>query len=122
MAGKIIADDLQHSTAGSVGTEYVVNGSAKNWVNCSNGGVVNDSFNTSSVTDSATGKYDVNLSNAMSNANYHYSCANVKSGDNSPCAGFNGSLTTTVYRLETTNFSSYIDPDRSTGQVQGDLA
>ena len=95
---------------------------AKNWVNCSNSGVVNDSFNTSSVTDSATGKYDVTVTNAMSNATYHYSCANVKSGDNSPCAGFNGSLTSTVYRLETTNFSSYIDPDQSTGSLNGDLA
>ena len=29
MAGKIIADTLEHSTAGSVDTQYVVNGSAK---------------------------------------------------------------------------------------------
>ena len=33
MAGKIIADTLEHSTAGSVTTDYVVNGSAKAWSN-----------------------------------------------------------------------------------------
>jgi hypothetical protein len=29
MAGKIIADQIEHSTAGSLDTSYVVNGSAK---------------------------------------------------------------------------------------------
>ena len=31
--GKIKADTLEHSTAGSLDTSYVVNGSAKAWVN-----------------------------------------------------------------------------------------
>jgi hypothetical protein len=30
--GKIKADTLEHSTAGSLDTQYVVNGSAKAWV------------------------------------------------------------------------------------------
>ena len=29
MAGKIVADTLEHSTAGSLDTQFVVNGSAK---------------------------------------------------------------------------------------------
>jgi hypothetical protein len=37
MAGTIIADTLTHSTAGSVTTDYVVNGSAKAWANITNG-------------------------------------------------------------------------------------
>ena len=31
--GKIKADTLEHSTSGSVDTQYVVSGSAKQWVN-----------------------------------------------------------------------------------------
>ena len=31
--GKIKADTLEHSTAGSLDTSYVVNGSAKAWTN-----------------------------------------------------------------------------------------
>jgi hypothetical protein len=31
--GKIKADTLEHSTAGTVDTQYVVNGSAKAWIN-----------------------------------------------------------------------------------------
>jgi hypothetical protein len=32
MAGKIIADQIEHSTAGSLNTSYVVQGSAKAWL------------------------------------------------------------------------------------------
>ena len=35
--GKIKADTLEHSTAGSLDTQYVVNGSAKAWQHASAG-------------------------------------------------------------------------------------
>jgi len=45
---------------------------AKAWVNFSGEGTVaiNDSHNVSSITDDGTGKYTVNFSNALGNANY----------------------------------------------------
>jgi hypothetical protein len=55
MAGKIIADQIEHSTAGSLDTSYVVNGSAKHWVVPDTSYVVQDSLNTSSITDSGGG-------------------------------------------------------------------
>ena len=36
--GKIKADTLEHSTAGSLDTQYVVNGSAKAWLSMDSGG------------------------------------------------------------------------------------
>ena len=46
---------------------------AKAWVNFNGTGTVaiRDSFNVSSITDSGTGIYGVNLQNAMANANYN---------------------------------------------------
>ena len=71
MAGKIIADQIEHSTAGSLSTEYVVNGSAKAYVLFDQGvPEIDNSFNTSSLTDSAEGNGDVNWTNAMSDAIY----------------------------------------------------
>ena len=32
MAGTLAADTLTHSTAGSIGTNYVVEGSCKSWI------------------------------------------------------------------------------------------
>ena len=70
MAGTIVADDIQHSTAGSVGTEYVVSGSAKAWVNYDGTTTpsVRDSFNHSSITDNANADHTITHTNAFATA------------------------------------------------------
>ena len=72
MAGKIIADTLEHSTAGSIATNYVVEGSAKSWINFNGAGTIatRDSFNVTSIADNGTGQYTVTYSNAMGNTSY----------------------------------------------------
>jgi len=72
MAGTIAADTLTHSTAGSLTTDYVVNGSAKAWVNFNGTGTIaeGDSLNLASLTDNGSGNYTVTMSSAMGNANY----------------------------------------------------
>ena len=72
MAGTIAADTLTHSTAGSIATNYIVEGSAKVWVNFT--GITTtasrDSFNVSSLTDDGTGRTTIAISNSMANGNY----------------------------------------------------
>ena len=61
----------------SVGTSYVVNGSAKAWINYKGTAtnIIRDSFNISSVTDNTTGDYTNNFTNSMSSADYTITCA-----------------------------------------------
>jgi len=80
MAGTIIADDIQHSTAGSVGTEYVVNGS-KMWSASNGDTTIHDSFNLSSITDNGNGDNTYTVSSAFSNAYYSISAIG-RSDDN----------------------------------------
>jgi len=56
----------------TVETGYVVNGSAKAWVNFNGTGTIaaRDSFNVSSLTDVGTGDHDVNVSSSFSAADY----------------------------------------------------
>ena len=54
----------------SVDTTYVVNGSAKQWAKFTVAASLSDSLNTSSITDTASGNFEVNFSSAMGNANY----------------------------------------------------
>jgi hypothetical protein len=56
----------------SVNTTYVVNGSAKSWVNFNGTGTVaaRDSLNFSGLTDNGAGDYTVTISNAMGNTDY----------------------------------------------------
>lgn len=71
MAGKIIADTLEHSTAGSVTTDYVVNGSAKAWIIFAMGsGSIGNSLNFSSISDAGTGFYDCSFSASFDSVNY----------------------------------------------------
>ena len=72
MAGKIIADQIEHSTAGSLNTSYVVQGSAKAWTNFNttpSTPAIEGSFNVSSLTDNNT-EVSFNLTSAMSDAFY----------------------------------------------------
>lgn len=71
MAGKIIADQIEHSTAGSLDTSYVVNGSAKAWITFSgNGSTIRDSSNVASLVDDGTGIYSYNFTSSMGNTHY----------------------------------------------------
>jgi hypothetical protein len=55
----------------TVETGYVVNGSAKAWVNFKGTSTVTlfDSLNVSSIDDNGTGDYDVNYTNSFANGN-----------------------------------------------------
>ena len=72
MAGTIAADTLTHSTAGSLTTDYVVNGSAKAWANTNQTSTQSnrDSFNVASITDGGLGVTTLAFTNSMNNANY----------------------------------------------------
>ena len=72
MAGKIIVDTLEHSTAGSIATNYVVNGSAKAWGMFDSEpstAVVNDSLNVSSILGNGTGDDTISFTNSFSSVN-----------------------------------------------------
>ena len=131
MAGKIIADTLEHSTAGSIDTQYVVNGSAKAWVNFNGFGTIatRDSFNVSSLNDDGVGKYDVVMTNSMTNNDYAVSVGGAYNtgdteGSTSP-TGRRTDLTTSVFGIRSNSLqssSSFTDSSFLFGTAHGDLA
>ena len=133
MAGKIIADQIEHSTAGSLDTSYVVNGSAKTWVNLNGNGTIaiRDSLNVASLTDEGTGAYQTNLTTNMGNSNYAVTGSAGDSGGATGCwhtTGFNlngyntgnqtGSFHTQIYYAT----NSIADIDFVYSALHGDLA
>ena len=82
MAGTIVADTLTHSTAGSIATNYVVEGSAKHLVHYDQSvPVVSNSLNNSSVTDSSTGHFTCNYTSSFADAVYFPLGTNLKNSD-----------------------------------------
>jgi hypothetical protein len=108
----------------TVATGYVVNGSAKAWVNFNGTGTiaVRDSMNVSSLTDLAAGNHDVNLSSAFSAAEYAVSGTtgytdasnHFNGGQNVRAAAFNA-------RVLVANVSSN-DDAQVHAMAMGDLA
>ena len=129
MAGKIVADTLEHSTAGSLDTQYVVNGSAKAFGNIESGTTLVESFNESAFTDNGTGDFTHNFTNSMANKNHVTTGNNMRNsnggyghtaayGNSSDTSSTSGSA-----RMVYTNVSNNTEDMRRTMAVtHGDLA
>jgi hypothetical protein len=130
MAGKLIADQIEHSTAGSLDTSYVVNGSAKAWTNFVGTGTaaINRSSNSSGLTDNGTGDYTVSFTTSLVDANFSFAmAANQTSTGTGMVTGDSGHQTTLTagsIRWSFTGSSSNTVTDVATGSVMvhGDLA
>ena len=133
MAGKIIADTLEHSTAGSIATNYVVNGSAKAWGHFTmSSTTARDSFNISSLTDDKTGIFTADYVSNMSSVNYSPSTG----GTHRDAVSENGwvlavqhagsgadDMTTGELSLSAhSGTSALVDTVQATFQIFGDLA
>ena len=101
MAGKIIADQIEHSTAGSLDTSYVVNGSAKAWgATVTDSAVAGDSFNVSSIFDLGSGDNRPSWSSVFTNADYSILASNVHSTSEARVVGI-GAVTTSQADMQT---------------------
>ena len=74
MAGSLTVSTLKNDT-GVLATQNGMTGIAKAWVNFNGGGgntagIINGSFNVSSITVATTGTYTVNFTTAMPNTTY----------------------------------------------------
>ena len=119
----------------SVPTGYVVNGSAKAWVNFNGVSTtsINDSSNVSSLTDVGSGRTTVTFSNSFDNTNYCMSTSIRKDNDiangtetlrtfnSSPKAV--GSLFLVSYYVNAgAGTSGYFDSPENGAHFMGDLA
>jgi len=121
--GKIKADTLEHSTAGSLDTSYVVNGSAKAYLTYDQTvPEIDGSFNVASVTDNSAGNWNVNYTSNMNNTTYSW----FTGGQDARFAGVNtGTVPTTStirYYTRITNTLALADVNLNTAGIHGDLA
>ena len=127
MASELRVNTLKDAAGNnSIATSFVANGSAKAWINFNGTGTVaiRDSFSVSSITDSGTGNYDINLASAMANANYANSgmSADLAAG---AYVSYEGPTTMTTAKIDIyifTSGSAIIDNNLITVNFHGDLA
>ena len=81
MAGTIVADTIQDGAGNSTSMDNAIYGSAKAWVNFNGStAAIRASYNVSSITRASAGNYTVNMTNALTDANY---APVISSGDGS---------------------------------------
>ena len=122
--GTIAFDTLSTSgqidgTARSIDTDYLLNGSAKAWVQGSSDTTFRDKFNVGSGTDNGTGDYTYTFTNNM--ANNDYACGGLVI-DTAPRIGNISAIATGSYTVQYHNESGESrDTDNST-IIHGELA
>ena len=119
----LVVSNISDGTT-SVGTEYVVNGSAKVWVNFTGTGTVaiDDSLNTSSITDNSTGRYEANPTNNFANANYCLTHDGLINGGNGWFISYFDKTSANVELLYINTLGSYEDCADASVVYFGDLA
>jgi hypothetical protein len=122
--GTLKADTLTHSTAGSLDTNYVVQGSAKYWVDFNGSGTVatRDSFNHSSLSDGGTGIYTISYTNSFNNASYCAACGQDDNAGSIAVPRQSTDLGTGSTVVRTTNGSAGSDQTYIHVALFGDLA
>lgn len=125
MAGTIAADTLTHSTAGSIATNYVVEGSAKAWAKVTQDTThtINSSFNISSIVDGGTGETDLLFTSNMSDANFVVSKAEYTSNNRRSIVETPSTSQSTIQTFQVSTNSSASDATSGVAQtIMGDLA
>tara|TARA_R110002049_G_scaffold250359_1_gene424691 strand:+ start:177 stop:578 length:402 start_codon:yes stop_codon:yes gene_type:complete len=130
--GTIAFDTLSTSgqidgTARSIDTDYLLNGSAKCWINydaTASSDYTRDSFNVASTTDQNTGAHDIAFSNNMGNINYAGMTNGHRDDNQSISILQDSNNTTSGFRFKLNAFSSgtNTDSDSAFGAIFGELA
>jgi len=117
--GKIKADTLEHSTAGSLDTKFVVNGSAKAHFHYSGtANVIRESLSISSISDDAAGDFTVNISNSFADQYYVFTGHSA-----SPAYDIDGTPTASAINYISRNSGfTKTDYPENCGSLMGDLA
>ena len=110
----------------SVDTTYVINGSAKAWVNFNGTGTIaaRDSLNVGSLTDNGLSDFTVNFSSSLSNADYNFTFGgNVADGTVIAINTGQSAPTSSAIRVRSYNVSwAGVDGSYINASIHGDLA
>lgn len=132
MASEMYVDTIAASDGTSPAT-LTKQSAAKGWVNFNGTGTIaaRDSLNLSSLTDNGTGDYTINISSAMSNANYGAVCgasahasAATFSCPYSGASYVSSAPTASAFRYANFahNSAAYKDVPYTSATINGDLA
>ena len=126
LTGKTAAGNVTITSEGGAVTMQLQQGVIKVWGNITHSSpvAINDSLNTSSLTDYGTGDASPNYTNNMSNSNYSVASSAEKSASHSSIF-HNGGINPTTSKsglITGTALNTTTDAEFASYQIAGDLA
>jgi hypothetical protein len=108
LTGKTSAGNITVTSEGGAATMQLQQGLAKAWANFNGEGTaaILDSINTASLTDSGTGKFSINFSNAMANVYYVFTGLAFHSS----ASGFNDAVCISRDNTQLSSVSTTVNP------------
>lgn len=108
----------------TVGTGFVVNGSAKTWVNFNGTGTVaiRDSLNVASITDNGTGIYTANYTSNMDSVGYAFTANRERNGQYGGVMDYDQRYVGSVRIISYQENDSSFDTPAIHVSIHGDLA
>ena len=124
LTGVTTAGSIDVTGEGNSTTTNLQQGLLKAWANLDGSGTVgvNDSFNTTSITDNGTGNYTVTIANDLANGNGAMSGYSIMDGLVYGDVNDVSSAGTFRMRVVVGNSNSLMDPDEFHVLIAGDLA
>jgi len=124
MASELRVDTLKDSSGNnSVGMSYVAGGSLKSWFNFQQTSTqtINESLNTSSITDGGTGTSTIAFTSSMANTNFTATSGSMNNG--TKFQWFDSDVTNSVNVFNSDrDGGGKEDVDEAGTQIAGDLA
>ena len=124
LTGVTTAGSIAVTGAGNSTTTNLQQGLCKCWGHFEGSDTtLDDSLNTTSITDNGLGNYTVTIANDMNNANYSLSIgADWDTVSSNTCHGSSNTVATGTFIIRLRNGGSNADRDNVTYNVAGDLA
>ena len=119
-----VGNNAIYTSEGGAVTQNIAQGLLKAWANLDGSGTVgvNDSFNTTGITDNGTGNYTVTIANDLANGNGAMSGYSIMDGLVYGDVNDVSSAGTFRMRVVVGNSNALMDPDEFHVQIAGDLA
>lgn len=123
MSSRLVVDQIQDSAAQTIDTTVLRRGSTKAWIDLNDAhDTILNSYNVSSLTDTATGDATGNFTSALASANYAAGASIRESSPTNRTCHINSSSTTTIQMVAGLTASNSKQNYRSNYIVAGDLA
>ena len=121
--GKLVADDIEHSSQGTVDTQYLIHGTAKALITFdpASDGTIHRSHNVSTLVDNGVGLFLINVTNSFENLHSVIVSGNGDNAVHNAANNTNEEQSTSQYKHNHWENNTHVDCTDMNNAAFGDI-